>query len=57
MCRCYRRELNDIASGGKGEIPDIKRLEEDLDNYLADFKTKKSDKMVAKTKHISKWRY
>ncbi|MFY9126594.1 MAG: chemotaxis protein CheA, partial [Defluviitoga tunisiensis] len=45
--------LNDIASGGKGEIPDIKRLEEDLDNYLADFKTKKSDKMVAKKQSTS----
>ncbi len=47
------KSLNDIASGGKGEIPDIKRLEEDLDNYLADFKTKKSDKMVAKKQSTS----
>jgi two-component system chemotaxis sensor kinase CheA len=47
------KSLNDIASGGKGEIPDIKKLEEDLDNYLVDFKTKKSDKMVAKKQSAS----
>lgn len=45
--------LNNIASGGKGEIPEIKELEVDLDNYLEDFKTKKADNNSITKKHGS----
>jgi len=42
--------LNDIASGGKGETFNIKRLEVELDNYLVTLKDKETEyKKIAKT--------